>query len=123
MSLCHCSSIAFVNDAKVCIIGIQMYALIPLLVVEVLSYVSTKATAIAKPGLLTSLPALLDTALLVSLAHGPFRWPGLTPAAAASRHANIDRYRYHYAVDAGRQDLPDYVQRGASLVMLHDLQD
>ncbi|PIA89054.1 hypothetical protein CB0940_07283 [Cercospora beticola] len=31
-------SIAFVNDAKVCIIGIQMYALVPLLVVEVLSY-------------------------------------------------------------------------------------
>ncbi|KAF2216961.1 hypothetical protein CERZMDRAFT_80958 [Cercospora zeae-maydis SCOH1-5] len=31
-------SIAYVNDAKVCIIGIKMYALIPLLLVEVLSY-------------------------------------------------------------------------------------
>lgn len=123
MNLHHCSSIAFVNDAKVCIIGIQMYALIPLLLVEVLSYVSIRATAVTEPDLLTSLQAVLDTPLSFPVAHGPFRWPRLTPTAATSCHANIDRYRYHYAVDAGRQDFPDHVQRRASLVMLHDLQD
>ena len=98
-----------------------MYVLVPLLLVEVLSYVwslirnSTSTT-------LTSDVALLNHSILGTTRDGALRRPRSAATTAKSSHTNRCWNCHCYAVDPGCQDLLDYVQWRTCLAVLHDLQ-
>ena len=98
-----------------------MYVLVPLLLVEVLSYVwspvrnSTSTT-------LTSNVALLDHSILGTTRDGALRRPRSAATTAKSSHTDRCGNSYCNVIYTGCQDLLDYVQWRTCLAVLHDLQ-
>lgn len=99
-----------------------MYVLIPLLLVEVFSYVWSplrKSTTTT----LTSAVAVPDYSVLDTARDGALRRSRAAVTTTKSSHTNRCWNSHCNVIDAGCQDLFDHVQWRTCLAVLHDLQD
>lgn len=100
-----------------------MYALIPLLLVEVLSYVRPHDAQAGSMTLLMICLALLDNSILDTACDGTFWRSRSARTITKSGNTNMHRNSDCNVVNRCRQNLLDIIQWRACLALLHDLQD
>lgn len=98
------------------------YALVPLLLVEVLSYVRVIGDPYAAI-LLTVSPVILNYPVPCATLDRPLRGSRTSATPTASRDTDLCWIWDHYDVHTGCQSISHDVQRRTCVAMLHDLQD
>jgi hypothetical protein len=123
----------------VCIIGLKMFALLPLLIVEVVSYVSIVYTKSAAETLIVAFPAVSRSSIPVPATQGPSRRTRTTTTIEEGHDQDVDRHRYarvrphsmkradvhprhRHDVHTRSQGVPHPLRRRTGLALLHDLQ-